>query len=117
MAVDQNEMYNLILMYILNITWARRLTNKDDSNWKVIPSVYFKTYGGIRMIFQMNVRSSRLLPKCGIPDFYKNLLNSWLKLTNKNKPNNEYTYSKIKREMFWGNEEIQINRKVLIFES
>lgn len=52
----------------------------------------------------MNVRSSRLLPKCDISDFYESILNSWLKLERKNKPNNEYTYSEIKREMLWGND-------------
>ena len=54
-----------------NIMYVKRLLDKEESPWKIIPKFYLSNIGGIRSNF--NVSS---IPK-EIPNFYKECLKPW----------------------------------------
>jgi hypothetical protein len=65
---------------IIKALMIRRLADTKFSNWKLIPLKYLKVFGKIWLIFRMNIdvkKHKQFLNN--IPEFYKNVLTSWMK--------------------------------------
>jgi hypothetical protein len=64
----------------LKASWVSRLADSKFSNWKLIPLKYLNVFGKIWLIFKMNIdvkKREQFLNN--IPEFYKNVLTSWIK--------------------------------------
>ena len=64
----------------LKTSWVSRLADSKFSNWKLIPLKYLNVFGKKMLIFNMNIdvkKHKQFLNN--IPEFYKNVLTSWIK--------------------------------------
>ena len=100
----------------IKLKWITALTSIDDANWKLIPKYYFRNYGNNLLIFYSNLDSMKSIRTNHLPEFYKNLLEVWLKCRS---PDNKQisTYSDVRKQIIWGNKFIKINGQCLIFNS
>ena len=87
----------------LKASWVSRLADSKFSNWKLIPLKYLNVFGKIWLIFKMNIdvkKHKQFLND--IPEFYKNVLTSWIK-TGGGQLSSPLTFSNVRKQILWGN--------------
>jgi hypothetical protein len=64
----------------LRASWVSRFVSGDMDNWKLIPYQYFRQCGKNLLIFSMNIEYKQIRDYLRyIPDFYKEILQTWKK--------------------------------------
>ena len=97
------------------ITWIKKLTDKTDSQWKVIPHFYLNELSPNLLIFKMNLNNIKQIKQINnIPIFYQKILQAWIEIKGM-KPQKIKTAIDIGKEIIWGNSNITLKGKVLIF--
>jgi hypothetical protein len=91
----------------LNTNWIKRLTDKRQANWKVIPSVYFKC-DDLELYFMSNKAPDKSIRS----KFYFNIQKNWSEMNAISHPNNT---SFIKNQVIWNNRYLTINKKPFIW--
>ena len=103
---------------MLRISWIKRLIcnkNTEDS-WTQVPKLYFNKFGENLLVFKMNIRDVRRLPGIlNIPEFYRQILNSWTNLNKISSSPKENTG--IQKEILWGNDSLLFKGKSLMFKN
>ena len=100
----------------LKASWVSRLADSKFSNWKLIPLKYLNVFGKIWLIFKMNIdvkKHKQFLNN--IPEFYKNVLTSWIK-TGGGQLSSPLTFSNVRKQILWGNRFITFEKKYLFFK-
>ena len=99
------------------ISWVKRLTTEEFSNWKVIPLYYFNKFGANFALFNMNPENIYDIPnlKKIMPEFYFEILKSWYKVHNSSKISKGLNFKCIRQQFIWGNQSIKLNGKSLVF--
>ena len=100
----------------LKASWVSRLADSKFSNWKLIPLKYLNVFGKIWLIFKMNIdvkKHEQFLNN--IPEFYKNVLTSWIK-TGGGQLSSPLTFSNVRKQILWGNRFITFEKKYLFFK-
>ena len=102
----------------LKLKWIKSLIEKqnDKAHWQIIPKYFLNRYGNNYLIFHMNLDSIRSIDTSHISDYYKNLLEIWIKAKNNDEINLK-TFDDIRKQLIWGNKFIKHNRKCIIFKN
>ena len=105
----------------IKLKWIKTLLHEDGSNWKIIPRKLLNQFGKNLLIFNMNVKSLRDLPKTEIrlTPFYINVLNAYFEFSSL-EPNFSIfplKFVEIRKQLLWGNKHIRFRGKTLIFKS
>ena len=104
----------------INISWVKKLIENEDlsPNWKVLPRFYFDKFGQEFLIFKMNFNNINLVYKLKelIPQFYLRIIKSWIN-TKSEKELDHLSYKQIRQQLIWGNKNIKLNGKCLIFKN
>ena len=98
----------------LKIKFIKSLINEEEANWKLLPKYFLNDFGNNFLIFYMNLgqlKNVKNINNLYIPDFYKDLIETWL---NAKKIK---TFLDIRKQIIWGNEEIKLFNKSLIFKA
>ena len=71
----------------IQLTWVKRLISEDQANWKIIPKHYFNKFGENFLLFKMNLDKEKSLPEIKdiLPEFYFQIVKTWLKYKKKKK--------------------------------
>jgi hypothetical protein len=101
----------------LKASWVSRLTDSIFSNWKLIPLKYVNVFGEKCPIFLYEHRCEKKHEQFlnNIPEFYKNVLTSWIK-TGGGQLNSPLTFSHVRKQILWGNRFITFENKYLFFK-
>ena len=100
----------------MKLKWVKSLLSQDDANWKVIPKYHFQKFGSNFLIFYYNIDNINGLNAKHLPEFYSNLLNTWIKSSYKH-GKQMLTFNDIRKQIIWGNQFIKLNKKCLVFPS
>ena len=105
----------------IKINWIKALMQKDEANWKIIPSYLLDQYGENLLILNMNTTSLKKNPdpKFKLTPFYKNILDTWFefKSTDTTCTTLPTDFHTIRQQLLWGNKHIQFKGKGIIFKS
>lgn len=89
------------------INWVNRLINKENANWKSIPTLYFDKYGKDCLIFEMNIGELKNISEKKLPMFYRNILEAWIK-SGGGSSSLPKSFITIRNQIIWGNQFIKI---------
>ena len=95
----------------LKVTWVKRLLDSNFHSWKIIPTILFSSIGGLKIVFNSNLKLSRkykLIVNTS-PKFYQDLVHLWSNVSEKE----PLTVSEIFREVLWNNRRIVSNEEGL----
>jgi exonuclease III len=88
----------------LQLSWIKRFVSGENRQWKHVLSWLLKPVGGV-LLLQCNCLN--MLKSLKLSHFYKEALEVWLKLNQKNK--------KVCHEIVWNNDKIKIGGKTVIW--
>jgi flagellar biosynthesis/type III secretory pathway chaperone len=99
--------------------FVKTLTDNQIANWKIIPTFFLNQYGTNLLVFRMNIDTFKSLPKTRIvlPTFYKSLLETWIDIKYVKSTSRPSTFYEIRKQVLWGNCNIKLNSKCLIFHT
>lgn len=105
----------------IKIKWILKLQESkvEKDNWSIIPNFYFNKFGKNLLIFEMNIKSIKMLEKHifnTLPLFYQNLIKTWVSVKG-GQSKNPTDFLTIRKELIWGNQNIQVNNKSLFFNN
>ena len=87
----------------LKIKWIKTLLNKEEANWKILPKYFLNVFGNDFLIFQMNlhnIKNIKNIENIFIPDFYKDLIETWICIKKGNMKRYE-TFEQIRKEIIY----------------
>ena len=96
----------------------KKLFETKEANWTIIPKFYLNQYGSNLTLFKMNL-DKRSIDKNiwkEIPEFYQELVQTWLKVGG-GYTKNPSNYLDIKKQVIWGNRFIKFEGKCLCFNN
>ena len=76
-------------------------------------------FGENFLIFKMNLDKLKHIETSrsfSIPEFYTDIIETWLEIKNANKSPQIQTFDQIRKQILWGNQEIKYLRKSLFFQ-
>ena len=102
----------------LKIKWIKKLLEKDDANWKILPNYFLKEFGNNFLVFNMNlghIKNIKHFNSISMPGFYTDIIETWLEIKQGEKAKIE-TFEQIRKQIIWGNKEIMFSNKCLFFK-
>ena len=83
----------------LKTSWVSRLADSKFSNWKLLPLKYLNVFVKKLLIFNMNIDMKKHIQFLNnIPEFYKNVLTSWIK-TGGGQLSSPLTFSNVRKQI------------------
>ena len=67
----------------LKMKWIKKLLEKDDANWKILPNYFLKEFGNNFLVFNMNlshIKNIKHFNSISMPGFYTDIIETWLEI-------------------------------------
>ena len=86
----------------LKLKFIKSLLKSEEANWKILPCYFLNMFGENFLIFKMNLDKLKHIENSrtfSIPDFYTDIIETWLEIKNANKSPQIKTFDQIRKQM------------------